>query len=257
MAVDGPAREHLAEVRDRRVERVERTREAVQKRLKWEIMHWDGQAAKLRRQVADGAGRPNAASLASRYANRATELKGRLDARLKELDREAQVDQRPPRVIAAALVMPAGLVAEEPPDPVTVRDTRTSELAAMAAVATAEEALGFTVEDVSKQNGLGYDLTSLDPATGTQRLLEVKGLRPGADLVTLMRSEVIAGLNRPDLWFLVIVEVDVAPDGTVTTGEPWYVPGPADDAAPSGHAASVNYSVAKFRARGVSAAETV
>ena len=257
MAVEGPARAHLEEVRDRRVDWVERTRDAVHKRLTWEIMHWDGQAARLRRQVEDGTGRANAASLASRYANRAADLKGRLAARMKELDLEAQVDQRPPRVVAAALIVPAGLVAPAPPDPITVRDTRTSELAAMAAVTAAEEALGFTVEDVSKRNGLGYDLESTDPATGGRRFLEVKGLRPGAELVTLMRSEVIASLNRPDLWRLAMVEVSVDGAGAATAGEPLYVRGPVDAAPPSDHAASVNYSAAKFRARGVPAAESL
>ena len=55
------------------------------------------------------------------------------------------------------------------------------------------------------------------------RFLEVKGRVAGATTVTVTRNEMLAALNQPRRWFLVVVFVD----GEQTDG-PHYIPAPFD-----------------------------
>ncbi|MCC7196397.1 MAG: DUF3883 domain-containing protein [Gemmatimonadaceae bacterium] len=202
--------EHVAEVRGRRHKWIEKTRAAVKDRLTKEITHWDHRAEQLKLQEqADKAG----ARLNSQEARRrADDLQGRLQRRLGELDREAQISALPPVVLAELLVVPLGLLAgmtghalAAPSNPV---DTQASAARARAAVMEVERVLGF--EPVDRElDKLGYDIESRvvsGPNRGRLRFIEVKGRVSGADTVTVTRNEILYSLNKPDDFILALVE---------------------------------------------------
>ena len=102
--------EHLEEVRRRRLELIEKTRAAVRDRLTKEIAYWDHPAEQLRLQ--EQAGKPNARLNSQEARRRADELGARLEKRMQELDREAQISPLPPMVMGGFVVIPAGLLAK-------------------------------------------------------------------------------------------------------------------------------------------------
>ena len=71
----------------------------------------------------------------------------------------------------------------------------------------------------------------------------VKGKGPGSSVVTLSRTQILTGLNKPDAWFLVVVETD---------GEralrAHYIPAPFQR-EPDFAATSVNYDLGELLAR--------
>ena len=76
----------------------------------------------------------------------------------------------------------------------------------MKAVLENERSLGYDPIDVSAEN-FGWDITSR-MGNGEVRFLEVKGRAKGSRSVTLTKNEILASLNQPDRWFLVIVLID-------------------------------------------------
>lgn len=54
----------------------------------------------------------------------------------------------------------------------------------------------------------GYDIESLDPATGRLYFIEVKGKTAGKRVITVSRTQILTALNKPDDFLLAIVEVD-------------------------------------------------
>ena len=135
------------------------------------------------------------------------------------------------------------------PDP---EARRAVELAAMAAVLAAEEALGHAPRDVSAENR-GYDIEALDARTGRLRFIEVKGRIAGADTVSVTRNEVIASLNAPDQFILAVVVVEGlagAPDRLVARA-PLYVHGALDDHEPRWEDTSVTKDLGRLLKRAV------
>ncbi|MGQ9815950.1 MAG: helicase-related protein, partial [Candidatus Roseilinea sp.] len=100
--------DHLARVRQRREELIDKTRAAVQERLTKEIHYWDRRANELRAQ--ERAGRPNARMNSERARQRADELQARLQRRMAELEQERQISAAPPVLVGKALIVPAGLL---------------------------------------------------------------------------------------------------------------------------------------------------
>jgi len=237
-AIERLSRSHLAEVRERTIDRVERTRREVHARLTYEINYWDAQAARLREQERAGRQTRLASGVARR---RADDLADRLRARLRELDLEAAVQALPPVVVGGAIVVPRGLLdrlSGKPREMVDAqaRETAAVEAAAMRAVMDAEHRAGREPEDVSAQK-VGWDVQSRDPG-GRLRFIEVKGRAEGATTVTVTRNEIAKSLNVPDRWYLAIVEVR---DGRAAA-EPVYLRRPFAVAADPA-ATSVNYSI--------------
>ena len=196
--------EHIAEVRERRMARIDKTRAAVHERLTKEISYWDHRAEQLR--LKESAGK--ASKLNSGEARRrADALQARLAARMETLDREAQISARPPAVLGGLVVVPAGLLAMlgGPPVPARTADTQASAARARALVMEAERALGFEPTDREFEK-LGYDVESRDPATGRLRFIEVKGRVTEADTVTVTKNEILFSLNKPDDFVLAIAE---------------------------------------------------
>ncbi len=197
--------EHITEVRGRRLTWIEKTRAAVKDRLTKEITYWDHRAEQLKLQ--EQAGRAGARLNSQEARRRADDLQARLQRRLAELDREAQVSALPPVVLGGLTVVPLGLVAAMtgrtlPAHPV---DTQASAARARAVVMQAERALGFDPTDREFEK-LGYDIESRVPGTGKLRFLEVKGRVTGAATVTVTKNEILYSLNKPDDFILAIVE---------------------------------------------------
>ncbi len=197
--------EHIAEVRGRRLTWIEKTRAAVKDRLTKEITYWDHRAEQLKLQ--EQAGRAGARLNSQEARRRADDLQARLQRRLAELDREAQVSALPPVVLGGLVVVPLGLVAAMtgrtlPAHPV---DTQASAARARAVIMQAERALGFEPTDREYEK-LGYDIESRVPGTGKLRFLEVKGRVTGAATVTVTKNEILYSLNKPDDFILALVE---------------------------------------------------
>ena len=67
-----------------------------------------------------------------------------------------------------------------------------------------ERGQGRHVEDVSAKN-LGYDVTSLDTASGDLRLIEVKGLAAATGTILLTPNERRVAEDRRDCYWLYVV----------------------------------------------------
>jgi superfamily II DNA or RNA helicase len=212
--------EHVAEVRGRRLAWTQKTRAAVKDRLTKEITYWDHRAEQLKLQ--EQAGKAGARLNSQEARRRADDLQARLERRLAELDREAQISALPPVVLGGLAVVPMGLLAAMGGRTAAPRsapaDTQASAARARAAVMEVERSLGFEPVDREHEK-LGYDIESRAPDTGKLRFIEVKGRVSGADTVTVTKNEILTSLNKPDGFILALVEfLDVAPASAARAG---------------------------------------
>jgi superfamily II DNA or RNA helicase len=208
--------EHVREVRDRRLGWIEKTRVAVKDRLTKEIAYWDHRAEQLKAQ--EQAGKAGARLNSQEARRRADDLQSRLQRRLGELEREAQISALPPVVLGGITVVPMGLLAaivgrpaRETKAPV---DTQASAARARAAVMEIERRLGFDPVD-REEDKLGYDIESrvlTGNDKGRLRFIEVKGRDKDAETITVTKNEILYSLNKPEDFILAIVAFDG--DGT-------------------------------------------
>ena len=101
-----------------------------------------------------------------------------------------------------------------------------------------ERELGYEPVDVSDKD-LGWDIESRIPGAGKLRFIEVKGRAEGATTVTVTKNEILAGLNKPEDFFLAIVEVAFEGEKAVG-GQSHYIPKPFQR-EPDFAATRVNY----------------
>jgi len=205
---------HFNEVQARRIEEVDRVLEAVNERLVKEINHWSHRYQSLDDDLKAGKDVRLSRDNALRTAK---DLGGRLEARKRELLAKRNVVSATPVVVGAALVIPAGLLAERRGEvtPAMVVDAAARaavERVAMRAVIDAEQALGNEVTDVSAQK-CGWDVTSRPPrgpagSVSDPRHIEVKGRAKGQTTVTVSKNEVLTGLNQGEKFILAVVLVD-------------------------------------------------
>jgi SNF2 family DNA or RNA helicase len=200
--------EHLAEVREQKLERIAKAEAAVQERLTKEITYWDHRAEELRAQ--EQAGRPNARLNSQEARKRADLLQARLQKRMEELKLERQIAPLPPVVLGGLLVVPMGLIAQMTGlsvGPPTASPVDTQEVAARAraVIMEVERSLGYEPVDREFER-LGYDIESRVPGTGRLRFIEVKGRAAGANTVTVTKNEILYSLNKPDQFILAMVE---------------------------------------------------
>jgi len=211
-AIQHLAPEHMAEVRERTVDRVERTMQAVRERLSFEITYWDNRAEELKAKELAGKARRGGMNSAKARA-RCEELKTRLKSRMAELEQERELASAPPVIHGGALVIPEGLLvrlrglsATDEPDPAIFGLTRDEvERIAVDAVLAAERALGRSPEE-QPHNNPGFDVLSRDSG-GHLHFIEVKGRIQGATTVTVTKNEVLTGLNKGSDYVLAIVQV--------------------------------------------------
>ncbi len=234
---------HLQEVRGRRLSLIEKTRAAVKDRLTKEINYWDYRAEELKLQ--EQAGKPNARLNSQEARRRANEMQARLQKRMEQLDREAQISALPPVILGGLVVVPIGLIAA-----ITGRslpanhpvDTQAAAARARAAVMEVEQRLGFMPVDREFEQ-LGYDIESRDPATGHLRFIEVKGRVAAAETITVTKNEILYSLNKPEHYILALVAFQ--PDGTHQVA---YLRRPFQR-EPDFGVTSVNYSFTELLAR--------
>lgn len=196
---------HIADVRGRTIERIDKTEAAVKDRLTKEINYWDHRAEELRLQ--ERAGRAPARLNSEEARKRADALQSRLEKRIEELRLERQLSPLPPVVLGGLLVVPAGLLAAMGGHPTmaVAPDTQASAARARAAIMEVERSLGFDPID-RETDKLGYDIESRVPGTGKLRFIEVKGRLAGGATITVTRNEILYSLNKPDDFILGIVE---------------------------------------------------
>ncbi len=235
--------EHLAEVRDPKLELVAKTEAAVKDRLTKEISYWDHRAEELKAQ--ERAGRPNARLNSQEARKRADALQARLEKRMEELKLERQISPLPPVVLGGVLVVPAGLIAKLtgrplPPSASTV-DTQAAAARARASVMEIERRLGYEPTDREFEK-LGYDIESRVPGSGRLRFIEVKGRSPDADTITVTRNEILYSLNKPEDYILAIVELAGATTRAHYLRQPFR-------REPDFDVTSVNYDLAALLAR--------
>jgi len=191
--------------------RVAKVAEAVRERLEAEIRYWDQRAEELKQQELAGQ-KPRLNS--GRARARADELAARLARRRLDLDRESDLHNSPPTVVAAAIVVPQGLVDQlrgMPPDPEEAADKAETDRRAVGAVLEAERALGRSPEAQAHSNP-GYDVLSIDPATGAHYFIEVKGHLPRTTQIHVSAQQVSKAKSIPDHWRLAVVSVPDDPD---------------------------------------------
>ncbi|MCY3924838.1 MAG: helicase-related protein [bacterium] len=205
-AIEHLAGPHIEEIAAITKARVERVREAVRERLESEIRHWDERTEQIKATELSG-GRPKISS--GRARARADDLEARLARRRFELDMEADLHSSPPNIVAAALIIPGGLLdrlAGTPPDPQETAEAMETDRRAVAAVLAAEHALGRTPEAQAHSNP-GFDVLSVDPATGTHYFIEVKGHLPRTTEISVSAQQVQKARSNPDRWRLAVVSV--------------------------------------------------
>lgn len=203
------AEQHVAEIREQRLPLIDKVEREVEARLKTQINYWDRRAQELKAQ--ERAGKKTRLSSQNAAAT-AEELSDRLQRRHELLEKERQISALPPIVRGGAIVFPGGLLhrlrgeAAHAEDPGVLYRQEIERLA-MRAVEEAEKRLGRIPNDVSAERGIGYDIESKDPETGSLYFIEVKGKWEGKDDFTLTKNEILCSRNEPEKFRLAIVVV--------------------------------------------------
>ncbi len=190
----------LDETRAERLAEVERVAKHVELSLTELLLRTDGEIGRAAADVE--AGRQGAEGRLAMAETRHAELLGRRERRRRELRRQQALSLQGVERLTSVLVLPhpdraAAEVRRHQPDPET-------EAMAMRVVMDHERGRGRRVVDVSADN-VGYDITSLDPATGDLRLIEVKGLAAASGTVLLTPNERRVAEDRPDCYWLYVV----------------------------------------------------
>lgn len=197
--------------------RLERQRQAIEKRLNEASNYWYQQANELAERAAADPERQRLN--VQRFRTRARELEERRSRRLESIDHELHLSAVPPRLLGGAVIVPQAVLdvlqgrSTQEENEAGIEERRRIEAAAMAAVMSIERELGFVPRDVSATRGCGYDIESdvpppLQAEHGVMRLIEVKGRKRGSSYITVTHNEIMAGRNCPDAFILAVAEVD-------------------------------------------------
>ena len=133
---------------------------------------------------------------------RHSELLARRDRRRIDLERQRALTLQSVERLASVLVLPHP--DSDSPEVRHLRPDFETEATAMRVVMEHERGQGRQVADVSEKN-LGYDVTSLDLASGDLRLIEVKGLGAVTGTILLTPNERRVAEDRPDCFWLYVV----------------------------------------------------
>ncbi len=195
----------LSEVKLRREAELHRVRDQVEHRLDQECERLTLEAMVAQEQERAGR-KPKESHTSLMY--KAADLEGRRIARLALLDRQLEMQARPPRVVTAALVLPlAAVQAEIPADaPMHAVETKDVERRGVELVLAAERALGR--EPVEQAfNNPGFDVLSRRDGHDPIRI-EVKARIVGAEDFFVTHNEVLTALNSAPRYRLALVRVD-------------------------------------------------
>ena len=190
--LDATRAERVAEL-DRVAEHVELSLTELIQRADIEI----GQAADdVQRGVVGAEGR------LAQAENRHAELIVRRERRREELAQQRALTLQAVERLTSVLILPHP--ASNTDEILHLRPNPDTEAKAMQVVMDFEAAQGRRVEDVHEQN-LGYDISSLDLASGELRLIEVKGLSDATGTILLTPNERRVAEDRRDCYWLYVV----------------------------------------------------
>ncbi|HEV3071457.1 MAG TPA: helicase-related protein [Solirubrobacteraceae bacterium] len=196
---------YLSEVKQRRETELQRVREQVAQRLDQESNRLVLDAMVAQEQEQAGK-KPRESHTSLMF--KAADLEGRRTRRLALLDRQLQMQAKPPRVLTAALVLPlAAVQAEVPADaPMHAVETKEVERRGVELVLATELMLGRSPME-QKFNNPGFDVLSRRDGEDAIRI-EVKARIAGAQDFFVTHNEVLTALNSAPRYRLALVRVD-------------------------------------------------
>jgi superfamily II DNA or RNA helicase len=197
---------YLADVQPRRSADLNRTREQVTQRLNQEINRLATNSMVAAEKESLGL-KPKESS--DSLNRKAADLEVRLSRRMLELDRQAQMSTKPPRVLTAALLLPLAWVDAEIPAEVPIHAVETKEVErrGVELVLASERTLGRRPVEQAFNNP-GFDVLS-EVADGDTIRIEVKARIEGAADFFVTHNEVITGKNAVPRYRLALVKVDL------------------------------------------------
>ena len=214
-AIEHLAGPHFEEMSAVTTQRVAKVRAAVRERLEAEIRYWDQQAEELKSRELAGK-KPKISS--GRARSRADELEARMARRRLELDLQADLHNNPPTIVGAALVIPQGLldsIAGHAPPADAVADKMETDRRGVEAVCKAERAIGRNPTP-QHHNNPGFDIDSVDPASGVHYFIEVKSHLPQTTEISVSAQQVQKAKSNPERWRLAIASVPEDPNAEPT-----------------------------------------
>jgi hypothetical protein len=196
---------YLGEVKLRREAELHRVRDQVERRLGQESNRLILEAMVAEEQ--EQAGKKPKESQSSLLL-KVADLEDRRTARLALLDRQLQMQAKPPRVVTAALVLPLTAVEAQIPDdaPMHAVETKDVERRGVDLVLATEGALGRTPVEQAFNNP-GFDVLSQRDGEDPIRI-EVKARIAGAEDFFVTHNEVLTALNSAPRYRLALVCVD-------------------------------------------------
>jgi superfamily II DNA or RNA helicase len=198
---------YLAEIKLRRETELHRVREQVEQRLDQESNRLILESMVAQEQEQAGK-KPKESQASLMY--KAADLDSRRTARLALLDRQLQMQPKPPRVVTAALVLPLAAVQTQLPGdaPLHAVETKDVERRGVELVLAAERALGRVPVEQAFNNP-GFDILTQRNGEDPIRI-EVKARLVGADDFFVTHNEVLTALNSAPRYRLALVRVDPA-----------------------------------------------
>jgi superfamily II DNA or RNA helicase len=190
----------LAEARADRLSEVERIGAHVELSLTELLQRADEEIGRAASDVEQDL--PGAEGRLAMAESRHSELLARRERRRTDLERQRALTLQAVERLASVLVLPHP--EREAPEVRRLKPNFEAEALAMRVVMEHEQAQGRQVYDVSEKN-LGYDVTSLDLASGELRLIEVKGLGAATGTVLLTPNERRVAEDRRDCFWLYVV----------------------------------------------------
>lgn len=190
----------LEETRKDRLSEVERVSAHVELSLTELLQRADEEIGRAASDVEQN--RSGAEGRLSQAESRHAELLARRERRRVDLDRQRALTLQAVERIASVLVLPHP--ERNAPDVRRLQPNFETEATAMRIVMEHESKKGCQVYDVSEKN-LGYDVTSLDLASGELRLIEVKGLGASTGTILLTPNERRVAEDRRDCYWLYVV----------------------------------------------------
>jgi superfamily II DNA or RNA helicase len=190
----------LDEARKDRLSEVERVSEHVELSLTELLQRADEEIGRAASDVEQKL--PGAEGRLAMAESRHAELLTRRERRRTDLERQRALTLQAVERLASVLVLPHP--EREAPEVRRLKPNFETEAIAMRVVMEHEQRQGRQVYDVSEKN-LGYDVTSLDLASGDLRLIEVKGLGAATGTVLLTPNERRVAEDRRDCFWLYVV----------------------------------------------------
>lgn len=197
----------LEEARKDRLTEVERVSTHVELSLTELLQRADEEIGRAASDVEQKL--PGAEGRLAQAETRHSELLARRDRRRTDLERQRALTLQGVIRLASVLILPHP--EREAPEVRRLKPNFETESAAMQFVMEHEKAQGRQVFDVSAKN-LGYDITSLDLASGELRLIEVKGLGASTGTILLTPNERRVAEDRRDcFWLYVVTDCNTVP----------------------------------------------